>query len=110
MCVASDVSWAELVQLTQDGGAPRLGLLGEKVDEIGAHENVEVDRHFVEEEHVPLRHEAHAELDAAALTVGDLPLAAGVVPEAHGVHVPVEVYIQDLEETVPARAVPVPAD
>lgn len=82
----------------QDGRAAGLGLVLEEVDEVGADEHVEVDGHFVEKEDIPLGHETHAELDAAALSIGNL------------VHVPVEVDVEDLEQAVAARAVTVAAD
>lgn len=81
-----------------DGAVARLGLAAQPGEEVGAAEDVEVDGDFVEEQHGPGPHEAHGQLDAAALAVG------------HGVHAPGGVDVEQGDELVAALGEGVAAD
>lgn len=54
--------------------------------------------HFIKQEDVPRGHQAHDELHAAALAIGDL------------VHVPVQIDVEDPEEPIAPLLVSVPPD
>lgn len=81
-----------------DGALAVLRLALEPGQELGAAEDVEVDGDLVEQEHSPGSDEPHGQLDAAALAVG------------HGVHAPVDVDVEHMDELVAAVGVGVTAD
>lgn len=81
--------------LTEDGSTANLGLFHKELDQLGANKDIKVNGHFVEKQDVPLAHESHAELNSATLAIADL------------VHVPVQVNIENLQQAVTTRLVPV---
>lgn len=86
------------VSRVQDRGVPFAGLFNEEIEQAGTDQHVQVDRHLVEKEHVPRRHESTDDLDAPAFTVRDF------------VHVPLEIDVENIEEAIPSLLVAVTAD
>lgn len=81
-----------------NGAIPRLGLVLQPRQELGARQDIQIDRDLIQQQHRPRTHQAHGQLHAAALAV------------AHGAHAPGRVDVQHVHELVAARGVGIAAD
>ena len=87
----------ENVRSIHNSTLARLSLLLQESQEVVARQQVQINRNLIQQKHRPRPQQAHAQLHAAALAV------------AHGVQVPAEIDVEDLNQLVAALRVVVAA-